>query len=186
MVVTVPTLIITGPVGVGKTSVANELSNLLEELTVPHVCVDMDALRSAYPPPPNDRFNLALGYKNLSAVWENCRLTGATHLVLADVIESSEQRSEYQDAVPGAAVLIARLRASASTLTARVGKRELGHGYTWHAARAIELAAQMDRDQLEDFVVETEQRTVTEIAQAIVDRIGWCARADQEARGNDD
>lgn len=167
---TVPTLIVTGPVGVGKTRVAYEIASLLEAAGLPHACLDMDTLRSCYPRPADDRFNVALGLKNLAAVWENCRVAGATHLVLADVVESTDERSAYRAAVPGAALTIARLRASLPTLAERIGGRETGVGHEWHINRAAELAAQMDRDQIEDFVVETDGRSVTEIAQEIIDR----------------
>lgn len=173
--IAVPTLIVTGPVGVGKTRIAYEIANLLEEAALPHACIDMDTLRSCYPRPANDRFNIALGLKNLAAVWENCRLAGATHLILADVVESSDERAAYRAAVPDATVTIARLRASLDTLAERVGVRETGSGHEWHLHRAAELAAQMDRDQVEDFVVETDGRTVTAIAREIVERCGWLA-----------
>ncbi len=173
---TVPTLIVTGPVGVGKTRVAYEIANLLEEVALPHACIDLDTLRSCYPRPPQDRFNLALGLKNLGVIWENCRLAGATHLILADVVESPGERADYQLAVPGAAITIVRLRATIATLTARVGGRETGSGLDWHLRRAAELAAQMDRDQVEDFVVETDGRAVTTIAHEIIDRCGWLAQ----------
>jgi hypothetical protein len=40
----VPTLLITGPVGVGKRAVGLEASRLLEAAGVPHAEVDVDAL----------------------------------------------------------------------------------------------------------------------------------------------
>lgn len=171
--VTVPTLIVTGPVGVGKTRVAYEIASLLEVAGLPHACIDMDTLRSCYPRPGDDRFNIALGLRNLAAVWENCRLAGATHLILADVVESPDERAAYRAAVPGAALTIARLRASLPTLAERIDGRETGVGHEWHINRAAELAAQMDRAQVEDFVVETDDRAVTAIAQEIIDRSGW-------------
>lgn len=172
---TVPTLIVTGPVGVGKTRVAYEIASLLEAADLPHACIDMDTLRACYPRPANDRFNVALGLKNLAAIWGNYRLAGATHLIAADVIEAADERAAYRAAVPGAALTIARLRASLPTLAARIGGRETGLGHEWHLDRAAELAAQMDRDRVEDFVVETDDRPITAIAQEIIDRCGWLA-----------
>ena len=87
---TIPLLIVTGPVGVGKTTVAYEVSKLLEAAELPYACIDMDTLRSCYPAPAGDRFNVALGLRNLAAVWANCRATGAAYLIVADVIESRD------------------------------------------------------------------------------------------------
>lgn len=169
----IPLLIITGPVGVGKTTVAYEVSKLLEAADLPHACIDMDTLRSCYPAPPGDRFNVALGLRNLAAVWANCRAVGAAYLIVADVIESREELQGYCEAVPGAAISVVRLRATLGTLTGRVTQREVGSGHDWHLLRAAELATQMDRDQVEDAVVETDGRTVAAIAREIVERSGW-------------
>ncbi len=45
MIDTVPTLIITGPIGVGKTSVAGEVSEQLDKANVAHALIDIDSLR---------------------------------------------------------------------------------------------------------------------------------------------
>ena len=41
----VPTLLITGTVGVGKSTVAADISDVLAELKIPNAAVDLDALR---------------------------------------------------------------------------------------------------------------------------------------------
>src|SRR6476620_5291439 len=119
----IPLLIVTGPVGVGKTTVAYEVSTLMAAAELPHACIDMDTLRSCYPAPIGDRFNVALGLRNLAAVWANCRAVGATSLVVADFIESRDELRGYREAVPGATISVVRLRATLSTLTGRVTQR---------------------------------------------------------------
>ena len=169
----VPVLLITGPVGVGKTTVALEVSALLERAGVPHACADMDSLRWCYPSPSHDPFRVALGLQNLAAVWANCRAAGAERLVLAGVVESRDELAGYRTAVPGATILVVRLRASVGTLTGRVAGREVGAGREWHLRRAAELAAQMDRDRVEDIVVETEGRSVPAVAREVLARSAW-------------
>ncbi len=53
-VMSVRVLLVTGPVGVGKTTVALEASDLLEAAGVPHAVIDVDALSWCYPTPVND------------------------------------------------------------------------------------------------------------------------------------
>jgi hypothetical protein len=170
---TIPVLLITGPVGVGKTSVGAEVSALLEQAAVPHAFVDMDHLRWCPPAPPGDRFNVALGLRNLAAVAANYRAAGAERLVLADVLEARADLARYEAAIPGAALQVVRLRASVETLTGRVRQRETGDGLAWHLHRTAELAAQMERGKVEDVVVETDGRSVAEVAQAVLARCGW-------------
>lgn len=172
-VVPVPVMLVTGPVGVGKTTVAGEVSELLECAGVQHDFVDVDSLRRFYPSPPDDRFCTALAMRNLSAVWANFRAAGAERLVLADVVESRGELGRYRAVVPGAEIAVVRLRAAVATLTIRVGGREQGSGRDWHLARAAELAAQMDRDAVEDVLIETDDRPVTAIAREALARSGW-------------
>ncbi len=169
----VPVMLITGPVGVGKTTVASEVSELLAQARVPHAFVDMDSLRWSYPSPPGDRFRTALAMRNLAAVWEIFRTEGAERLVLAGVVESQAELDDYRAAVPGARIVVVRLRAPVETLQVRVAARELGSGRAWHLARAAELAAQMDRDAVEDVLIETEGRPLAEIAHEAMARFGW-------------
>lgn len=160
----VPTLVITGPVGVGKTSALYEVASLLEAEGAPHAALDMDALRAAYPAPPDDRFNERLGLRNLALVWREFAEAGAKWLLLADVVERADQRDLYTAAIPGAVLFVVRLRAPLDELLVRVRRRELGAGREWHMNRAAELAEQMDRDALEDAVIQTAGRDVTSVA----------------------
>src|SRR5919204_2152456 len=107
-----PVLVVTGPVGVGKTAVAVEMSNLLGEMLVAHAVVDMDWLRWCYPSPEHDPFHIALGLQNLASVWANYRAAGAGRLVLVDIVETRSQLATYQAAIPGADILVARLSAT--------------------------------------------------------------------------
>ncbi len=173
MVEVVPTLLITGPVGVGKTTVAGEAANLLGEAGVSHGFVDVDALRWCYPAPPDDRFRVGIALRNLAAVWATYREYGARRLILADVLEDRAALAGYLRAVPGAAITVVRLRAPAATLAAQVARRETGNGLAWHLARAAELAGQMDRDRVEDLLIDTAERPAATIAREVLLRAGW-------------
>ena len=60
MVVFVPTILITGPVGSGKTTVAIEASAQLEAAGIAHALVDTDELDRIFPAPPDARTRLHL------------------------------------------------------------------------------------------------------------------------------
>ena len=51
-------------------------------------------------------------------------------------------------------------------------RRETGGGREWHLARAAELAAQMDRDRVEDLLIETAGRPAAAIAREVLVRAG--------------
>ncbi len=161
-------MIITGPVGVGKTTVASEVSELLEQAGIAHAFVDLDALRWCFPRRADDRFSVRLGMKNLAAVWANFRERGAASLVVADVIESRDGLDRYRATIPGADIFVVRLSASLEALAERLQRRELGAGLAWHLQRAPELAAIMERNNVEDLLVATDGKTVTQIAEEIL------------------
>jgi adenylylsulfate kinase-like enzyme len=173
----VPVLLITGPVGVGKTAVLNEVAEILRTTEVRFTAIDLDALSYTFPPPRDDPFRGILTFRNLAALWRNARAAGSERLVLARVIEDRDERARYRRAIPGADITVVRLRAPIRTLQQRAREREIGLGRAWGVKRAAELARIMERSRLEDILVETDRRTVGAIAREILDRVGWLPRA---------
>src|ERR1041384_4175632 len=112
---TIRVLIINGPVGVGKSTTANTLSEMLEAQGGPHAVIDMDYLRSVYPRPEDDPHHVELGYRNLAAVWQNFRDAGARAAIIPSVVETAENIEAYRRAIPGAAITVVRLTASVAT-----------------------------------------------------------------------
>jgi adenylylsulfate kinase len=66
---TVPVLLITGPVGVGKTRTASAASELLNERGIPHACVDLPQISKAFPARDDDPWNEELAHRNLACMW---------------------------------------------------------------------------------------------------------------------
>jgi GrpB-like predicted nucleotidyltransferase (UPF0157 family) len=167
----VPVIVLSGPVGVGKSAVASELSGTLSSAGVPHALVDFDVLTACYPYSPGDRFGHGLGCANLAHVWRNARSCGARCLVMARVVETREELEGFRDAVPGADIVVVRLAASLPVLEERVRARERGHSLEWHLQRAAELADGLRQAAIEDYLVQTDGRTVADVAAEIVARV---------------
>lgn len=166
-------LVITGPVGVGKSAVASALSDLLEEADVAHALVDMDWLRWCYPRPATDPFHTALGYKNLAAVWNNYRAAGASRLIIVDIVEARSGVDYCRASIPDSEVKVVRLNATLSTIRRRLEGRETGSSLDWHRNRAAELLDLMHARAVEDFLIETEGKTIEEVARDVLARVDW-------------
>lgn len=171
----VPTLLITGPGGVGKTTVAYEICRQLEAASVSHAMIDADELDRVFPAPTGDPHKTELTKRNLAAVWSNLRAAGAERLVLTMVAAfPDDELSHVRGAIPGADITVVRLRASEDDLLARVRGREVGSGYDYQAPRTLEqariMAEQPDADRL---VVDTSGRSVVGVAREVLARAGW-------------
>ncbi len=164
----VPVLVVTGPVGIGKSSVGAAVAELLTEAGVAHGMVDLDYLRWCYPAPASDRFNTALGLRNLAAVWQNYQSAGAMRLVLADVVESREDLERYRRAVPGAEIMVVRLEAPLEVIVRRLEGREEGASLEWSRLRAAQLVEQMACTRVEDLLVDTAGKAVLEVAREVL------------------
>jgi adenylylsulfate kinase len=172
---TVPTVLVTGPIGVGKTTVAYAIAGRLRAARIPSALIDLDAIVQCYPAPPDDPFNFRLAMRNLAALWRNCRDAGARYLVLDWVVEARSELEEYCKAIPGAHITVVRLRAPIEVLDQRIGLRAGDSDREWELARTRQLSQEMDITKVEDLLVETEGRSAEEVADGIIARLGWPA-----------
>ncbi|REE88513.1 adenylylsulfate kinase-like enzyme [Paenibacillus taihuensis] len=170
----VPVLNIIGPVGIGKSSTANAISEVLEyDHAHLHAVVDLDHVRRGFPPPEDDPFNKELGFQNLASVWSNYRSFGAKCLIIPSVMESNEDLNKIRRAVPGADIFIVRLVASLDVNHARIRGREKSiDSLNWHLQRSTQLAEELAVKKLEHVVVDTENKSPNEIALEIIRKWG--------------
>src|SRR5687767_2659899 len=103
---TLPVVLITGPVGVGKTTIALEASNLLQEAKMPHAVIDLDTLSWCYPAPDDDYYRTSLALQNLADVWPNYAAAGAQRLILVRVIEARAELEQFRRILPDAEITV--------------------------------------------------------------------------------
>ncbi len=170
----VPVLNIIGPVGIGKSSAADAISEILQyEYAYPHAVVDLDHVRRAYPAPSEDRFNMELGFNNLAAVWRNYCRAGAKCLIIPSVMESAEHLERICVAVPGAQLFVVRLVASLEVNHARIRGREKEiNSLNWHLQRSTQLSRELAEKRLEHVLVDTEGKLPSDIGREIIGKWG--------------
>ena len=167
-------LLINGTVGVGKSTVAAHLGDVLAAQRVPHALIDLDHLRWSWPPPPDDPFNLTIELRNLTSVAANYRDAGIRRFVLAGVLERRTDLARYERAVQ-ARVRVVRLRADPSLLQRRLRARHAldPAGLSWHLTRAGELDAILDAARVDDDEIHLGARDPQSIAVDLASIIGW-------------
>lgn len=158
-------LVLSGPPGVGKTTVAWRVFDLCAEAGEDPAFVDLDMLGSAWPAPADDPNQARLRATNLAAVWANYRAVGSRRLIIADVVESDADRKRLAAAVD-LPVVVCRLEASADALESRIrGRgRDHGSGLVKLVNRSAELARRLAATDIKGFSIATENRSVDDIA----------------------
>lgn len=166
-------IVITGPVGSGKSATATELQELLGRALKANVLYDMDFLRATYPDPIGDPFSVNLGYRVMADAWKHMQASdygehGPLRIaVIADVVETQEQRACYEDALPPARVVIVRLEVEMAEIMRRLEIRESARTIEWYRRRAPELQALMVEREIGDLVIEVGNRSPEEVATQI-------------------
>jgi len=168
----VPVLLITGPVGVGKSTVAAEAARLLREANVPHALVDLAWIGQSWPIPDDDPWHERLAHRNLACIWANFRDAGAGRLILCRVLEDRSLLRAVIEAVPGAEVKVVRLRAPLPVLQARIRSREAADP-EWFLQAAAHTAEALEHTRVEDHLVDTENRPVADAAGEVLRLVGW-------------
>jgi hypothetical protein len=175
MTAPVPVLVITGPVGVGKSTIANEAAWLLRQADVPHALVDLDRIEQCWPVPADDPWNERVSHRNLACMWANFRQAGADRLILVRVLEARSLLRRVTEAVPGAQVTVVRLRAPLAVIHERIRSREASDP-DWFLDAATHTAEVLEQARVEDHLVDNENRPATVVAEEVLDRVGWLHR----------
>lgn len=169
----VPTLVVSGTVGAGKTALADEIAVLMNEQKIPHALIDLDWLCQLYPAPPEDRFRDDLMFRNLAAIWPHYRDIGVDYLILARVIEDPLEVQRYSQAIPEADIKVVRVTAPPDLIQQRLMQREVGSFYGRAWQRSQELTQALDSVDIESIVVANDGRPIREVALEVLDNLEW-------------
>lgn len=166
-------LVIGGASGVGKSSAAFALHDLLAARDVRHAVLEGDALDLAHPAPWQE----GMALRNLAAIWANYRELGHRRLIYTNtvsVLESAALAEAMGDRPRITAVL---LQAGRGTIDARLATREQGRSLDAHAERSRSAAVRLEVEA-DPAVhrIDTEGCTPDEVARKIDALLDWGRR----------
>jgi adenylylsulfate kinase len=168
----IPTLVLTGTVGSGKTAVAIEIGHVLEEQGKSAAVVDLDWLGWLHMRSSAVTADELIA-RNLAAIWPNLREAGMRYAVLARAILGREGLDALRAAATDADLVVVRLTASPSTIERRLRQRDSGQELEEHLRESTEMSRVMDREGLEDFTVANDDRSPGGVAREVLQRVGW-------------
>ena len=174
-------LLITGPGGIGKSTLCYELSAQLAAAHVAHAVIETDELDRVHPRPTREELERLqpgttdVSALNLAAIWSTYRALGHRRLIMSGVMLRPEaDRQWIRAAIPGAEIVVVRLVATETTLSRRLAQREIGSGAEEQLRRTLWQARRMaDEDKTGLHVVATDDRTPADLAKAILLGVGW-------------
>ena len=166
-----------GPPGVGKSVVGWEVYSRLIDRGRPCAYVDIDQLGICYPAPSTDPHRHRLKADNLAAVAAGFAGQGARGLVVSGVLDARIGPPVDGDLIRTAALV--RLRAQPGELSRRLTARGAPPALIEESARQ---AAVLDRTRSPDAVLDTTGRSVGQVADDIMARLGQWPPGDP-ARG---
>lgn len=169
-------LLIGGRSGVGKTTVAWEVSVLLRAADVAHALVEGDYLGQAHPAPDGDPHRSQLVERNLTAVWANFARIGHRRLVYTNTLSVLPEATGMFERAMGAGVRIVRVLLTASDATARtrLTGRERGSELADNLAASTRKARVLHERAPDGTVrVPTDGRPVPDVARDVLAATGW-------------
>jgi adenylylsulfate kinase len=166
-------LLITGTVGVGKSTIGREVCRLLSDRQDPNAFIDLDKLSGCWPRPADDPFNTRLTAENFGCVTANFAAAGARSVVAAGVIETRTVLDFYERAI-GQTMTVVRLIAPAPVIDARLRHRHRDdrNGLTWHLERARVLDSILDALPVAMRVVDSTS-SPSAVAHVVLGEAGW-------------
>lgn len=167
-------LLIAGRAGVGKTSVAYEVSVLLQADRVAHCVVEGDAMDQVHPAPADDPSRTRITERNLAAVWANYVALGQRRLIYTNTVSILDAPMIARALDGSTRMTYVLLTAEDATVQGRLARRETGSQLQAHVERSAAMARHLDAQAPEDTVrVPTDSRSVDEIAGEVRLATGW-------------
>lgn len=173
--------LITGPAGVGKSTLCWEMSAQLVAAQIAHAVIETDELDRVFPRPTSAELEKIrpgttdVSSINLAAIWSTYRALGHTRLIMSGVMMHLDfDRRWILAAIPDATITVVRLTGSDPTLLARLAQREIGSGANEQAQRSLRQARRMASEDAEGvLVVSTDGKTPMELAESVLRKICW-------------
>jgi hypothetical protein len=165
-------MIISGAVGVGKTTVAYEVRLRLRDAGISHVLID-DEFALFYPYPDGDPRGEVVRIQALAALSKIYARAGVERLIIARAVEDSSAVAAIVRAVPGAAPEIYQLVAPLDIISERIETKRVPSARDWCVERAAELITLWHDNPLDATIIDSRDRSPSAVADEIVAHSQW-------------
>jgi adenylylsulfate kinase-like enzyme len=182
-----PVLWLCGATGVGKSTIGFQIFQQVMRAGVAAAYVDLEQVGFLRPAPPDDPDNHRVKVRNLSAIWQTFRASGARCLIVVGSVDDRDAVEMYCNSLPEGTLTMVRLHAGPDQLAERIMLRAQGDG--WRApgdplkgqpiailnriaAKAAANADGLERAEIGDLRIDTDGRTIEEVTQLVRTKAG--------------
>ncbi|MFX4272351.1 AAA family ATPase [Propionibacteriaceae bacterium Y1685] len=165
-------IFLNGSIGAGKSRTAEAMGRQLAAENVRHAVIDLDYVRLFWPAPDDDPFNQALEIENMTLLAQSFERHGATVLVLAGVLETTTDRTLYEEAL-GRPMSVHLLEVDPELALQRLAVRHADDDADhrdWHLQRHTELARTLHAAGTHDHLIALGTRTPADVAADVLGR----------------
>jgi hypothetical protein len=177
-----PILWLCGATGVGKSTIGFQIFQQVMRAGVAAAYVDLEQVGFLRPAPADDPGNHRVKVRNLSAIWQTFRASGARCLIVVGSVDDHDAVQTYSDSLPEGTLTMVRLHAGHDQLTKRIMLRGQGDGWrapgdplkgqtiatlNRFAAKAAANADELERAEIGDLRIDTDGRTIEEVTQLV-------------------
>ncbi|TDC24061.1 hypothetical protein E1265_10965 [Streptomyces sp. 8K308] len=168
-------LLIGGGAGVGKTTVAWEVSAVLRAKGTAHCLIEGDYMDQIHPAPVDDPHRTAITERNTAAIWSNYAALGQHRLIYTNTVSILEEPM-IRRAMGGGEIRATRilLTARETTVRERLAQREIGSQLDAHIESSLRNARNLSEEAPAGTIrVATDGRSVHDIALDVLQAAAW-------------
>jgi adenylylsulfate kinase len=166
-------LLLTGPVGAGKTTLAVEIGEILREAGQAHAVIELDWLAWCEPPAGSSETRRQLVLENLAATLRNYEAAEIRRFVLAGSIVSSEHLAAIRSTLDGIPLEVVRISAPPDVLVERAEKRDAGRKTLESTDQASAFAATVSAAVPDCVEVENDSADISSTARRVMAQTSW-------------
>lgn len=167
-------LFIGGRSGVGKSTAAEALHDLLSAHDVRHAVIEGDTLDLAHPAPHVEHPDARLAERNLAGIWANYRALGFHRLVYTNTVSVLEADRLAAAMGDDPAVVAVLLRAGDDRTAQRLGRRVGGAPPAAQVAHSARTAGRLDSAAPDRVTrVDTDDLAPADVARRLASLTGW-------------
>jgi ribose 1,5-bisphosphokinase PhnN len=165
--------VVTGPVGVGKSTILREADAVLVGAGIQHATIELEDIARFWGRKATEGGTRPdVAYRNLASLWANYRAAGADRLLLSLLVSEGSDLDPVRNAIPDAMVKVVQLQAPLWVIEERIRLRGYASG-DQEISAARWWMDRYEQSNLADHVIDNSARSPRDVAIEVLRALDW-------------